>query len=107
MHCTCTGIMVGHVCPEAFCGGNIALIQNEDIITIDPVNKALDVVCFVYHKCIAYTMDAARGDSFVPFIASYSFSVTKLLKALTYHVVGFLHGVLILLFREAKQSHEN
>ena len=91
------------MCPEAFCGGNIALIQNEDIITIDPVNKTLDVVCFVYHKCIAYTMDAARGDGFVlPFAASYSFSVTKLLKALTYHVVGFLQGVLIFTFLQGK-----
>ena len=52
-------------------------------------------------------MNAARGDSFVPFIASYSFSVTKLLEVLTYHIVGFLHGVLILLFCEAKKSHEN
>ena len=40
-----TGIMVGHVSPEAFCGGNIAYIQNGDIVTIDPANKTLDVVC--------------------------------------------------------------
>ena len=33
------------MCPEAFCGGNIGLIQNGDIVTIDPVNKTLDVVC--------------------------------------------------------------
>lgn len=30
------GIMIGHVCPEAWDGGPIALIQNGDIITIDP-----------------------------------------------------------------------
>ena len=36
--------MVGHVSPEAFCGGNIALVQNGDIVTIDPTNKTLDVV---------------------------------------------------------------
>ena len=33
------------MCPEAFCGGNLGLIQNGDIVTIDPVNKILDVVC--------------------------------------------------------------
>ena len=41
----CTGIMVGHVSPEAYCGGNIAFIQNGDIVTIDPVSKTLDMVC--------------------------------------------------------------
>ena len=40
----CTGIMVGHVSPEAFCGGNIALVQNGDVVTINPTNKTLDVV---------------------------------------------------------------
>jgi len=39
--------MVGHVSPEAYCGGNIALIQNGDIITIDAVNKTLSVVCIL------------------------------------------------------------
>ena len=38
------GVMVGHVSPEAYCGGNIALIHNGDIITIDAVNKTLSVV---------------------------------------------------------------
>jgi len=41
----CTGIMVGHVSPEAYCGGNLAFIQNGDIVTIDPVSKTLDMVC--------------------------------------------------------------
>lgn len=37
------GFVVGHITPEAFDGGNIALIQNGDIITIDAVNNKLDV----------------------------------------------------------------
>jgi len=32
------GICVGHICPEAADGGNIALIENGDIIEID-INK--------------------------------------------------------------------
>lgn len=37
------GFVVGHITPEAFDGGNIALIQNGDIVTIDAVNNKLDV----------------------------------------------------------------
>lgn len=38
------GIMIGHVSPEAQVGGPIALIQNGDIIVIDPHNATLEVV---------------------------------------------------------------
>ncbi|TRZ42574.1 dihydroxy-acid dehydratase [Robertkochia solimangrovi] len=37
------GFVVGHVSPEAQVGGNIALIQDGDIITIDAVNNTIDV----------------------------------------------------------------
>lgn len=37
------GFVVGHVCPEAFDGGPIALVQNGDIITIDAVNNTIDM----------------------------------------------------------------
>ena len=39
------GIMIGHVTPEAFSGGPIALVKNGDTITIDTLNRSLDVVC--------------------------------------------------------------
>ena len=35
------GLVVGHVSPEAWTGGNIALIQNGDIVTIDATKKLL------------------------------------------------------------------
>lgn len=35
------GFVVGHITPEAEVGGNIALIQDDDIITIDAVNNKL------------------------------------------------------------------
>ena len=38
------GIMIGHVSPEAQVGGPIALIQNGDIIVIDPQSATLEVV---------------------------------------------------------------
>jgi len=37
------GIMIGHVTPEAYDGGVLALIKNGDKITIDPRNARLDV----------------------------------------------------------------
>ena len=38
------GIMIGHVTPEAFCGGSIALVQDGDMITVDNLNRRLDLV---------------------------------------------------------------
>jgi dihydroxy-acid dehydratase len=37
------GLAIGHVSPEAYEGGNIALIQNGDLITIDIENRILNV----------------------------------------------------------------
>ena len=37
------GFVVGHVCPEAFDGGPIALVKNDDIITIDAVKNTITV----------------------------------------------------------------
>ena len=36
------GFVVGHITPEAQEGGNIALVKNGDIITIDAVNNKID-----------------------------------------------------------------
>ena len=35
------GFVVGHITPEAEVGGNIALIQDDDVITIDAINNKL------------------------------------------------------------------
>lgn len=37
------GFVVGHVCPEAYDGGPIALVENGDIITIDAINNTIDM----------------------------------------------------------------
>ncbi|SIN94019.1 dihydroxy-acid dehydratase [Algoriphagus halophilus] len=37
------GFVVGHVTPEAFCGGPIGLVRNGDVITIDADNLKLSV----------------------------------------------------------------
>jgi len=37
------GFVVGHVSPEAFDGGPIALVQDGDVITIDAVNNKIDI----------------------------------------------------------------
>ena len=37
------GFMVGHVAPEAYVGGPIALVQDNDIITIDTLTNVIDL----------------------------------------------------------------
>ena len=37
------GFVVGHITPEAFVGGTLAVVQDGDTITIDAVNNRLDV----------------------------------------------------------------
>ena len=39
-----SGLSIGHVSPEAAGGGNIALIQNGDIVRIDIPNRSIDVI---------------------------------------------------------------
>jgi dihydroxy-acid dehydratase len=38
------GFVVGHITPEAFDGGSIALIENDDKIIIDAVNNTINVI---------------------------------------------------------------
>ena len=38
------GFVVGHVCPEAFDGGAIALVKNGDTIKLDAVNNTIDLL---------------------------------------------------------------
>jgi dihydroxy-acid dehydratase len=38
------GFVVGHITPEAFNGGNIGLVQDDDTIKIDAVNRTIDVM---------------------------------------------------------------
>ncbi len=37
------GFVVGHITPEAYVGGGIALVQNGDIITIDAETNTLEM----------------------------------------------------------------
>ncbi|HBO29239.1 MAG TPA: dihydroxy-acid dehydratase, partial [Leeuwenhoekiella sp.] len=37
------GFVVGHVSPEAQVGGNIALVENGDIISIDAVKNTINI----------------------------------------------------------------
>ena len=45
-------IMVGHVTPEAYEGGRVALVQNGDIITVDTQNRTLDLVSYTHRHTI-------------------------------------------------------
>ena len=47
------GFMVGHVCPEAACGGPIALVRDGDRVRIDATTRTIDVLA---------DLDARRAD---------------------------------------------
>ena len=38
------GIMIGHVTPEAYDGGTIALVHEGDTVVIDAIKKTLELV---------------------------------------------------------------
>ena len=38
------GFVVGHITPEAYKGGNIAIVQDDDVIKIDVINRTIDVM---------------------------------------------------------------
>ncbi len=38
--------MIGHVTPEAQCGGPIAVVRDGDMVEIDPEKKTLELVSF-------------------------------------------------------------
>jgi dihydroxy-acid dehydratase len=38
------GFVVGHITPEAYKGGNIAIVQDDDVIRIDVKNRTIDVM---------------------------------------------------------------
>lgn len=56
------GIMIGHVTPEAYSGGPIALVQNGDMITIDAPNRTLNLVRTLFQ---IYAMSASINESHV------------------------------------------
>jgi dihydroxy-acid dehydratase len=56
-----SGLSIGHVSPEAAAGGNIALIEDGDIINIDIPNRAIDVQLSEAELATRRTAMEARG----------------------------------------------
>jgi dihydroxy-acid dehydratase len=57
------GFVVGHITPEAFCGGTIGILEEGDEITIDAVNNRIDVkldVEEIARRKAAWTQPAPR-----------------------------------------------
>lgn len=62
------GIMIGHVSPEAQVGGPIGLIEDGDIIVIDPKTATLHVVCYTnFPYCVVLNVEVRRVITFKPF----------------------------------------
>ena len=71
-HVLYSGIMVGHVTPEAYDGGPIALVQNGDKITIDIQHRALDLVSHTHTHTHTHSSNEHTH------IHSYSFQIQEL-----------------------------
>ena len=78
------GLVVGHVAPEAASGGNIALLQDGDVITIDAAHGLLEVK-------LSEAELAERRQNWQPPVSPYKFGVlakyAKLVSASSYGAV--------------------
>lgn len=75
-----SGLSIGHISPEAASGGNIALIENGDIIDIDIPNRSIHVRLSDKELATRRKKELARGkDAFTP--KDRNRVVSKALKA--------------------------
>ncbi len=75
-----SGLSIGHVSPEAAAGGEIGLVQDNDIIEIDIPSRSVNVVLPQGELDKRKQREAARGDkAFTP--ASRNRQISKALKA--------------------------
>lgn len=75
-----SGLSIGHVSPEAAAGGEIGLVQDNDIIEIDIPSRSVNVVLPQGELEKRKQKEAARGDkAFTP--ASRNRQISKALKA--------------------------
>ncbi|HOG04623.1 MAG TPA: dihydroxy-acid dehydratase [Paludibacter sp.] len=75
-----SGLSIGHISPEAASGGNIALIENGDIIDIDIPNRSIHVRLTDEELAARRKKELARGkDAFTP--KDRNRVVSKALKA--------------------------
>lgn len=75
-----SGLSIGHVSPEAAAGGEIGLVQDNDVIEIDIPSRSVNVVLPQGELDKRKQKEAARGDkAFTP--ASRNRQISKALKA--------------------------
>ena len=75
-----SGLSIGHVSPEAAAGGEIALIQDGDLIEIDIKTRKINVLLSDEELAARKEQELSRGkDAFMP--APRDRQVSKALKA--------------------------
>jgi len=71
------GFVVGHITPEAYDGGTIALVHNGDIITIDAQKNIIEVAISPEEIQIRKAAWTQPKDNLVGFLSKYRRSVTS------------------------------
>jgi dihydroxy-acid dehydratase len=74
------GPAVGHVSPEAACGGPLALVEEGDLIELDIERRSLNVVGIAGKRCPTGEVEAAfaeRRKTLVPWKRRYDRGVLK------------------------------
>ncbi len=62
-----SGLSIGHASPEAASGGNLALIENGDLVAIDIPNRSIDVKLDATELSLRHEKQLARGkDAYKP-----------------------------------------
>lgn len=69
------GLMVGHVCPEAYAGGPLALVKDGDLIAIDCAAKSIDLL--VDEETLARREWRCPSRSMPPFLQKYRDTVQR------------------------------
>jgi len=88
------GFVVGHISPESFDGGPIAIVKNGDIIKIDSINNKIELKIdnLEFDKIITFTSGAIVGLLSFSKIIKWMFSKNS---SLTYSILlGFVIGSL-------------
>ncbi len=56
-----SGLSIGHASPEAASGGNLALVENGDVVAIDIYNRSIDVKLDDTELALRHEKQLARG----------------------------------------------
>jgi dihydroxy-acid dehydratase len=86
------GPCVGHVSPEAAAGGPIALVEDNDLIELDVINRKIEIVGIAGKKCTAEEIDRVLSERKALWKKPETGERHGILKRYTEHATSGMHG---------------